>query len=165
MQTVHPPFVSEPDQEPSWSLETCIAIARAAHSGQTDKLGVEYIRHPATVAAYVAGSMDAISAEQRAIAVQAAWLHDVVEDTKVTRTMLEQLGCPLDVLEIVDLLTHEPGRPNIEYWADIAKHPLAKIVKRADVAHNMHPSRMAGLDEATRVRLIVKYRRALQALS
>lgn len=54
------------------------AIARRTHSKQTDKLGVDYIEHPAQVAERVL--YYSLSPE----AVEAAELHDVLEDTPVT---------------------------------------------------------------------------------
>ncbi len=53
--------------------ELAQSIAAAAHKGQVDKAGKPYIEHPAHVAASVQG--DAAKA--------VAWLHDVVEDTRL----------------------------------------------------------------------------------
>ena len=50
------------------------AIATIAHKGQKDKLGADYIGHPARVAKMLVDK----NAEPAAIA--AAWLHDVIED-------------------------------------------------------------------------------------
>ena len=57
-------------------------VAKKAHLGQVDKAGVDYIKHPKTVASFVETD------EEKAV----AYLHDVVEDTKLTLLDLEELG-------------------------------------------------------------------------
>lgn len=65
-------------------------IAREAHEGQFDKAGRPYVEHPARVAAWAARlDPDAPSA-----VIEAAWLHDVLEDTPFTRDDLAALGIP-----------------------------------------------------------------------
>lgn len=56
-------------------------IAVIAHLGQKDKLGVEYIHHPAAVAK----PFDPI---EQTLECCAAWLHDVLEDSDITRDEL-----------------------------------------------------------------------------
>ena len=66
-------------------------IPTTAHAGQVDKAGRPYIAHPARMAG-----------DEHAVA--AAWLHDVVEDTEVTLTDLED-SFPALVTIAVDALT------------------------------------------------------------
>lgn len=140
------------------TVELTDALAAAAHRGQQDKSGAEYIGHPRAVAAMV--SAEGGSLEQQ----MAALLHDVVEDTSATLPHLADLGVPDRVRELVNALTHRPGEPRAHYLERVRGTPGAVLVKRADVAHNMSPARLGQLDEATRERLKVKYAEALEAL-
>ncbi len=54
-------------------------IAKMAHFGQVDRAGIEYIKHPETVASFVKTD------EEKAV----AYLHDVIEDTALTLLDLE----------------------------------------------------------------------------
>ena len=53
-------------------------IAKMAHFGQVDRAGIEYIKHPETVASFVKTD------EEKAV----AYLHDVIEDTPYTEEQL-----------------------------------------------------------------------------
>jgi (p)ppGpp synthase/HD superfamily hydrolase len=79
-------------------------IAYAAHHGQTDKSGIPYIFHPY----HLAEQMD----DEYTVCI--ALLHDVMEDTDVTREMLAA-EFPEEIMEALDLLTHEAGIPYFEY--------------------------------------------------
>lgn len=78
-----------------------------------------------------------------------AWLHDTVEDTPLSLQDLRQLGFPDRVVDAVRLLTHVPGISEGSYLDHIAEirdattpgAELARVVKRADMAHNADPSR------------------------
>lgn len=118
-------------------------IAFIAHAGQTraDKVH-PYFVHPERVAHLVmlwSGHLD-LSMEELHIAIQAAYLHDVIEDTKVNRNDLCEMGILEEVLEIVDLLTLpspqvKPYPP--EYYKNIFANKLASIVKTADRYNNL----------------------------
>ena len=71
-----------------------------------------------------------------------ALFHDVVEDTPYTLADLRQMGFPDAVLEALALLTHDPDVPYMDYVKEIAKNPIAKAVKMADLRHNSDLSRM-----------------------
>lgn len=134
------------------------SIARTAHAGQTDKLGVDYIEHPARVAQRV----QQYDASPEATA--AAWLHDVVEDTEYTPAELSAAGIPDVVVDAVMLLSKTPGQTLEEYCAGVRESSLALAVKRADIEDNTDPARTAGLPDATRERLAEKYRRTTALL-
>lgn len=114
------------------TLERAIAIAAAAHAGQTDKAGQPYILHPLRVMLRVA------QPEERMAAV----LHDVVEDTDVTLAQLRAEGFPEPVVDAVEALTKRPGETRLEAAARAAGHPIALRVKLADNAENMDLSRI-----------------------
>jgi (p)ppGpp synthase/HD superfamily hydrolase len=137
-----------------FTLADAVALATSAHDGQVDKSGRPYIGHPLRVMASVEGEH----------AQMAAVLHDVIEDTTVTAEDLTARGCPSDVVDAVVALSHLPGEPQEDYLRRVAANPLALLVKRADIADNLSPARMARLDEATRARLEIKYATALRLL-
>jgi GTP pyrophosphokinase len=110
-----------------------LAVAYGAHAGQTRWNGEPYISHPLAVASLVAelgGSWDA---------VQAALLHDVVEDTEVTVGVLNVLGFHRDVIELVRLLTKRDGESHKAHLNRILDSDSreAMLIKLCDVRHNM----------------------------
>lgn len=130
------------------------ALATAAHRGQVDKAGDDYITHPARVAAAVAGDPDAQIV---------AWLHDVVEDTAVTAEDLAAEFAP-HIVAAVLALTRRSGETADAYYARVRADRLALRVKLADIGDNADPSRLAALDRPTRARLTEKYAFARAAL-
>jgi (p)ppGpp synthase/HD superfamily hydrolase len=131
-----------------------LAIAFEAHMGQKDKVGAPYILHPLRVMFSLEDPLD------RAVAL----LHDVIEDTHLTREDLVGAGMPEDVVRAVECVTRLTGEPKEAYIARVRSDERAVRVKRADIADNLGPERMALLDEHTRKRLRAKYQRALELL-
>jgi len=107
-------------------IERAMQIATVAHEGQKRTNGSSYIEHPARVAAKVEDRLKPI-----------AWLHDVVEDTKVTMEDLRAEGFPTYILDAVDVLTHKNKEPNMTYWKQILTNPDAVIVKLRDIEDNL----------------------------
>lgn len=147
----------ETSEEEPPVVELARELARTAHAGQVDKLGVDYIKHPEAVAKRFeeSGEWDRATA---------AWLHDVVEDSGITAQELLDSGVPANVVEVVDLLTRKDEVPDDEYYRLIAANPDALAVKLSDMRHNTDPDRQKLLDEPTRVRLINKYVHAAEML-
>ena len=148
---------------PSWQGETSARLlATFAHLGQTDKAGKAYIEHPSRVVEHLVASTRYrhLTPEQRDWAVQAAWLHDVLEDTPVTLTMLRAFGVPLPVVNTVWALTRKHGQSPEDYYAEVARSEVAVAVKAADIADNSHPARLALLPEKDSARLHRKYTKA-----
>jgi len=112
-----------------------LKFAYNAHHGQLDYNGIPYIFHPL----HLAEQMD------DEISCCAALLHDVVEDTAVTMEALCQ-EFPPEVTEVVALLTHDDGSDYFAYVRKIGRHPIARKVKLADLAHNSDQSRCVGSD-------------------
>jgi (p)ppGpp synthase/HD superfamily hydrolase len=132
---------------PAFGVEEAIALARWAHAGQTDKAGRPYIEHPLRVMHRLRGEYEQM----------AAILHDVLEDTPITEDDLSAAGCPEPVITAVCALTKHSGEPLEDSMARAATNPIACAVKRADIADNSDPARLALLDEATAQRLRRKY--------
>ena len=128
-------------------------IAYQAHHGQVDKSGLPYIFHPY----HLAEQME----DEYTTCI--ALLHDVMEDTDVTRAELAA-EFPAEIMEALDLLTHENGVPYIEYVEKIKSNPLARIVKLADLAHNTDKTRLPEGDPSALRRWEEKYRRAFEIL-
>ncbi|MFD0401139.1 HD domain-containing protein [Kitasatospora sp. NPDC127121] len=152
----------EPENAPTepeyLSLAEVEAIARRAHEGQVDKNGHPYGEHIAAVAHGTAarGGSDA--------QIAAGWLHDTVEDDRLSREWLAGAALPGATKTIVDALTRRPDEPVEAYTARVLATPGALLVKRADLAHNSDPARLAALDVATAERLAAKYARMRELL-
>lgn len=132
------------------------ALAEVAHAGQVDKAGNPYIDHPRAVAATLAEHGDN--------AVMAGLLHDTVEDTDITLDRLRQMGFPAEVVDAVDAVTRRDGETYMQFVARAAQHPLGRLVKLADNAHNSSPERLAALDPDTARGLERRYGRARAVL-
>lgn len=130
-------------------LEDAIVAAARLHKGQVDKAGAAYILHPLRV-------MVAVHPERARIL---AVLHDAVEDAG-WEAVREHLGAlPRWLEEGLDALSRRHGEPYDDFIARVARHPLARVVKLADLADNMDLSRLKRPTAADRKR-IEKYRRA-----
>lgn len=125
-----------------------------AHAGQVDKSGLPYVLHPV----HLAETMD----DEASTA--AALLHDVVEDTDFTFSDLEELGFPGDVVDALRLLTHEEKSPYMDYVRNLAKNPIARKVKMADLRHNLDKTRLNGEPDKKAIARIEKYTAALEFL-
>ena len=145
------------------TLEDAVALATRLHSGQVDKAGDAYIGHPLRV-------MDTVGRTAPAAGVNvlhaqmAAVLHDVVEDTEITLDDLAAAGYPPPVVAAVDALTRRPGESPDEYLARVAADPIAVVVKRADIADNSDPRRLARLPADQADSLRVRYAGRLRLL-
>lgn len=130
-------------------------LARRAHGDAVNpKTGEVYLTHPAHVAAHVTG--DAAKA--------VAWLHDVVEDTDVTLDDLRAAGLSEEVVRGVDAMTHRPGEEYLAFVRRAAADPLGRVVKEADVRHNLDLGRIPVPTEHDLERVRAKYLPALRIL-
>ncbi|MEX1081474.1 MAG: bifunctional (p)ppGpp synthetase/guanosine-3',5'-bis(diphosphate) 3'-pyrophosphohydrolase, partial [Halofilum sp. (in: g-proteobacteria)] len=149
------------DLEPRLGEQALVEIRRAyefgarAHEGQQRLSGEAYITHPLSVARTVAElSLDSDS-------IIAALLHDVLEDTSVSRETLEaEFGPP--VARLVDglsKLTHLSFNSRIEQQAaNFQKMMLAMVddvrvvlVKLADRLHNIRTIDVMPIDKRHRI--------------
>ena len=121
-----------------------------AHVDQVDKTGMPYVFHPF----HLAEQMD------DEISTVCALLHDVIEDTELTSQDLLQMGFPQEVLDVLELLTHDAAVPYMDYVKKISKNPIATKVKIADLLHNSDTTRLDHLDEYA-IKRNQKYQEAL----
>ncbi len=140
--------------KPMSLLEKAIKIAVEAHSGQVERNGQPYVTHAFRV-------MDRVyREEEKTVAV----LHDVLEDTKWTRAMLEENGFPKHLLDALDCVTI---RKKERYPAAIRRagsNPIARRVKLADLEDNMDVRRLPHVRLSDRKNLN-RYVRAYRRLS
>ncbi|WP_130177915.1 bifunctional (p)ppGpp synthetase/guanosine-3',5'-bis(diphosphate) 3'-pyrophosphohydrolase [Cryobacterium sp. SO1] len=158
-QSSHDPEPDEPaaggaDVPAAGSLEAAIVLAREAHAGQVNRLGVDYIEHPLGVMGLVH------TVPEKIVAV----LHDVVEATPMTLDDLRARGFAETLVRAVDALTKRPGEPLADSMARVAADPLALTVKHADLAHNANPARQAALPAEISERLTTKYEESARLL-
>jgi (p)ppGpp synthase/HD superfamily hydrolase len=111
------------------TLELAIELACRAHRGQ---------RYPAPEPEpYIQHALRTMLAVCGFRAQAAAVLHDVLEDTAVTVEELREAGLPGDVVDAVLALTHRPAHTYEQYIEQVARNPMARQVKLADLADNL----------------------------
>ncbi len=136
------------------TLERAILIAAQAHLGQLDKAGAPYILHPLRM-------MMRMESE---VAMIAAALHDVVEDSDWTLERLRGEGFSEEVLKAVDCLTSREGESYDEFISRVRGSAIARQVKIADLEDNMNVKRIGEMTPKDLAR-IEKYHRAWRALT
>lgn len=127
------------------------AYAVTLHRDQVDKVGRAYVWHVWDVACAVS------QAGGTPTQIQAAWLHDSIEDTDATAESLLAAGVANEVVDLVVVLTHPKGEPYADYIDRVKACPDAVTIKLADINDNLDADRLAKLDDATRDKLVKKY--------
>lgn len=131
-----------------------LKLSFESHKAQLDKSGMPYVYHPFHLA-------EQMTTEETTIV---ALLHDVVEDAGVTYDDLRKMGFDKRVIDAIVLMTHDKAVPYLEYVTKIRQDPIAKAVKRADLAHNSDLTRLDTVTDSDRRRAL-KYKMALAILS
>ena len=124
------------------------------HKDQVDKTGLPYVFHPF----HLAEQMD------DEISTVCALLHDVVEDSEMTLEGLLKMGFPVEVVDVLTLLTHLSDVPYMDYVREIKNNPTATKVKIADLKHNSDVTRLDVIDEWA-IKRNEKYAEALRILT
>ena len=116
-----------------------LALARRLHAGQVDKGGRPYIEHVERVARVLVERFPDATPEQ----VQAALLHDVLEDCDTTPVRLVLDGVEPSVVQIVEHLTRPADLPYLAWIEQLAASgDIGAIrVKLADNLDNGDPTR------------------------
>lgn len=122
-----------------------------AHRGQKDKGGKAYLFHPIRVA------LNCTNKDAKV----AALLHDVVEDTDYN---IGKLKLSKVQMKALDLLTHNPQTPYMEYIEKIKDDPIAKEVKLSDLRDNMNLNRLKTITQKDPDR-VDKYKKAYKMLT
>lgn len=133
---------------------TAAKIAFAAHRGQKDKGGKDYIGHPLRVC------RACNSAEAKAVAL----LHDTIEGTPVTREYLVSKGIPEHIADMADAMARKDGESYMDYVRRIADNQVTREVKMADLKDNMDMSRLVSITDEDVARM-KKYHKAYKYLA
>tara|TARA_Y100000590_G_scaffold460873_1_gene621219 strand:+ start:1916 stop:2494 length:579 start_codon:yes stop_codon:yes gene_type:complete len=125
-----------------------LQTAEKAHSGQMRRSGEPYIEHPIAVANII---KQYYPGEQ--LLCTAALLHDTLEDAikygnyvdenELVNAITSSYSSPSEgkhVLQILYLLTHEPGADYSKYVLSLSDNPGALKIKLADMLHNLSSS-------------------------
>lgn len=134
-------------------LEKAILIATKAHAGQVDKGGNPYILHPLAVMQRVK------TLKEKIVAV----LHDVLEDTTVTKEDLLMEGFPEDIVAAVIGVTRQKGESRKQFIRRASLNPISKEVKIADIEENLDLTRIPNPTEKD-YRRIEMYKKELEFL-
>ncbi|ACX80304.1 metal dependent phosphohydrolase, HD region [Aggregatibacter phage S1249] len=113
-------------------------FAKSIHHNQVDKAGKPYIQHLQAVVDNLVDPSDEM--------VAVAWLHDSVEDTESTFDDLTHYFGNT-VAQAVDAITKRKGELYADYLKRVKANPIARLVKIADLSHNMDLSRLLKITE------------------
>ena len=105
-------------------------ISKLAHAGQKYGDGDYFTDHIEKVVANLPKDATYLHAG-------VAYLHDVLEDTAVTTGMLVDFGVSNEVIDSVVTLTRIPGADYMDYVREVVRHPVARVVKVADLKANL----------------------------
>lgn len=130
------------------AADRALFLASKYHMRQTDRAGKPYITHPIKVA----------EKQTTEAAKCVALLHDILEDTDIDVSILEQ-NFSEEVVAAVKLLTHDKDVDYFDYVRAIKSDPLARSVKLADLEHNSDLSRLKTVTDKDLQRL-EKYKMA-----
>jgi len=139
MSDQHP---TEHSSAPRFTVETAKVLAEVAHNRQKDKLKRPYREHVLAVGDALADFDDDIRI--------AGYLHDIAEDTPITRQALLDMGVSERAVGIIERVTKRLHDNPDDYQAGIrfiAEDHDATLVKIADNAHNSLPERVKALAE------------------
>lgn len=142
-------------------------LAYKAHEGQYRRgNGEPYINHPKRVVALLGENLDDVTQEMYA----AAWLHDVLEDTKISRDEVLEATNKL-TLDYVLYLTRVVVSPTNKalnedmYLEKLSKAPICvQNIKLCDMLDNMADLSEAD-DDTWAIKCILKRERAIRYLT
>ena len=138
------------------NLANAIHMAADFFSSTTDKGGRPYIEHCLNVMEQVRAHGDD--------AMIVGVMHDLIEDTCVDAEKLANAGYSQSVIAAIESVTKNDGEDYLaEFIPRCAANPIGRVVKMADIRHNMDVTRLKGLTKKDFDRL-TKYARAYEYL-
>jgi (p)ppGpp synthase/HD superfamily hydrolase len=156
------------------AIARAIEIAAQVHADQVDKGGDPYIKHVLRVADMAQASVAGMRFVHGGFADQVyivGVLHDTIEDfrgnpgekAQFRMMLLREFGGV--IYEALEALTHPRRETYEDYIERVATDPIARVVKVADLTHNMDTGRLpeGDIGEKDFARWD-KYRRALVRL-
>lgn len=122
-------------------LELAIELALKYHANQLDKAGASYVLHPL----HLMNSEHCSDNEDRIVAV----LHDILEDTILTRDDLIEEGIEEHLVKTLELLSKPLNIDYMEYIRTIKQSGNSRAirVKLADLEHNADLTRLQTVTE------------------
>lgn len=136
-------------------IQESMKIAYNAHHGQLDKAGVPFIFHPITVATIALKNANLyLNQTMCCIVFCVSLLHDVVEDTTCTIEDIKELlfaavrNIDIDekyiekICDALKCLTRNKKEKYSDYIQRVETNYFARIVKLADLTHNMDTNRL-----------------------
>lgn len=126
----------------SFTPETARVLAEVEHNRQKDKLKRPYKDHVLAVGDALADFDDDVRI--------AGYLHDIAEDTPMTRQALLDMGVSERAVDIIERVTNRLHSNPDDYLSgihEIAEDHDAALVKIADNAHSSLPERVQALAE------------------
>lgn len=135
-----------------------LKLAIIKHEKQVDLAGEPYTKHIVTVGENVLQ----VTGDDKTLAV--AFLHDILEDTDVSEDELLK-DFPMEVVEAVKIITKDnKTKTYSEYIKSVKENELSRIVKLADLKHNIMLSRFKTFNRKDLLR-VKKYIEAMDYLS
>lgn len=116
-----------------------LKIAKKAHKNKFRHDGkTPYITHPIAIEKQVSPPIW-IYYDKRGEQLQrsVALLHDVLEDSNITKEDLLKEGVDPYVVNVVEILTKNKFEPYLDYILTIKKNYMAKTIKIEDIKHNL----------------------------
>ena len=151
---------AEKIEELNKQYETAKALAIQYHDGQVDAGGEPYMNHLLFVYDRIMEQYDAPGSwgyDDKHILIAKAsivgLLHDILEDTDCTEEVLREHALDDDIVEAVVTMTHRPGEAYFDYLCRVEQNPIARIVKIADLEHNMDVRRLKKFGEYEKSRI------------
>ncbi|HFD2083282.1 GTP pyrophosphokinase [Clostridium perfringens] len=135
-------------------LEQAIKLVSIKHYGQKDKANKPYLFH----LLYVMNNLDDLNAKIVGV------LHDILEDTDITRNDLFNYGFSEEIVIAVEILTKPKNQKYMDYIENIKSNNIAKKVKLIDLKHNMDLTRLSKISDKDLERTI-KYFEAYNYLN
>lgn len=129
-------------------------IALQAHKNQLDLNGLPYIEHPK----FIVNKVESI--EEKIV----AWLHDVCEDSKISKDDLITYGFPKLIIDAIEAITRNVGEEYFDYIYRVQGNNLAKKIKVIDLNHNSDLTRIKKPNTRD-IERVKKYQEALKLLT
>ena len=142
-------------------------LAQYAHAGQVDKAGKPYFMHVEKVSRTVGSLINSWNQPSCDFFLKArivGYLHDIVEDTKITIADLRENEIPPACILAIEAITKSGGIEYQDYLANVKRNKLAAVVKIADMMHNSDLTRLEQITEEDFIRR-EKYLKAIAFLS
>lgn len=133
-------------------LEKSIKVADKVFARKVDKGGNPYMIHLLSVSCFMENEFDKV----------VAILHDILEDTEVTREELLNFGYPKEILETIEILTRKEKEEYSVYIERIisSNNLTALNVKLYDLKNNMDISRIKNPTPKDFERIETRYRKS-----